>query len=295
MGKIARRRPWLRASIVVGFVLLMAMQAAQGATPAPCRVQNVTQGASGSSLVKMVARATDGDVLLVRGICGRHGTIFVDADITIEGRGRNARLTGAGEHRVLETARGTKVTLRHLTITRGWAHWRHGAGGILSRGDLTVEDSTIRRNVESGIAHTIGLLLLRRVVVEGNQTRFSGGGISAAGGRARLVDTVVRHNIAEQGEGGGIFNSNWAFLPGRGPMTLVRSRVVRNSTGYRGGGISNWGTLRLVDSTVSDNTASDRAGGLYNDINESVGSVILKGSSSVTGNTPDDCVGTPAC
>jgi hypothetical protein len=274
--------------------VIASVPGATMAAASECRVRNVTQNAYGSSLVRMAARAEDGDALAVRGTCGRHATIVVDADITIEGRGRRPRLTGAGQHRVVETERGSKVTLRGLTIARGWAHWRKGGGGIMSRGDLTVEDSTIRGNEESGIRHSGGRLLLRRVVVERNHSRFGGGGLTAFSGRARLVDTVVRHNMTE-GEGGGIHNANWAFRRGQGPLTLVRSRVVGNASDYRGGGIENSGTLRLVDSTVTGNTAADGAGGIYNESGEAIGTVMLIGSSSVTGNTPDDCVGTPAC
>ena len=83
--------------------------------------------------------------------------------------------------------------------------------------------------------------------------------------------------------GGGIDNS--------GALILVDSRVTGNG-GYDGGGIGNAGTVRLRDSTVTANTANDRGGGIFNDAS---GTVTFRGTASVTGNTPDDCVGTPAC
>jgi hypothetical protein len=72
------------------------------------------------------------------------------------------------------------------------------------------------------------------------------------------------------------------FCPGliynEGSLTLMRSTVSGNTAGD-GGGIANDGTLTLSSSTVSGNTAGD-GGGIYN----SSGRLTLTGS-SVSGNT----------
>lgn len=47
----------------------------------------------------------------------------------------------------------------------------------------------------------------------------------------------------------------------------------------------------LVNSEIINNIASVAAGGSYND----GGDVTLDAESSVSGNKPDTCVGTPAC
>ena len=79
---------------------------------------------------------------------------------------------------------------------------------------------------------------------------------------------------------------------------LVGSRVSGNVARHKGGGISNWwGEVTLTSSTITGNTGRRGGGGIYNDLDEDYGDGIttLDADSSVTGNTPDDCVGTPAC
>ena len=178
-----------------------------------------------------------------------------------------------------------------------------GSGGIVSTGELILVHSTVTRNGGSeggGIGNTGRLIL-----VDSRVTRNSGcdgGGIGNAGTR-RLTGSTVSDNSSFHG-GGGVFNGR------RGTVVLKGgSRVTGNSsigscvgdgcgqgggvfTAASGGGILNRGRLTLRDSTVTANTATDRGGGLYN---RASGTVILRGSASVTGNTPDDCVGTPAC
>jgi hypothetical protein len=99
------------------------------------------------------------------------------------------------------------------------------------------------------------------------------------------MDSVVRGNRAEVG--GGI----WA---NETDVTLVGSVVRGNSATLFGGGISHvfGGTLSLTSSTVTGNTAGAHGGGI--DVLGD-GPVTLDAASAVTGNTPDECAGTPAC
>ncbi|NJO05364.1 MAG: CSLREA domain-containing protein [Chloroflexaceae bacterium] len=80
--------------------------------------------------------------------------------------------------------------------------------------------------------------------------------------------------------GGGIFVGSSAVL------TLTNSRVLSNTAHwYNGGGISNEGTLTIIDSTISGNTADDFGGGIY-----SRGRMILT-DSTVSDNTAADAGG----
>jgi hypothetical protein len=51
----------------------------------------------------------------------------------------------------------------------------------------------------------------------------------------------------------------------------------------------------LSDSVVRGDRAGTEGGGIHLITDWSGGSVTLSADSSVTGNTPDDCVGTDAC
>jgi predicted outer membrane repeat protein len=97
---------------------------------------------------------------------------------------------------------------------------------------------------------------------------------------AELRDLTVTggNSVNEPGAGGGIFASRNATL------TLTRVLVTDNTAAV-GGGIYNGTSLILNATTVTDNTATTSGGGIYND-----GTLILNAGSSISGNTPDQCV-----
>ena len=69
--------------------------------------------------------------------------------------------------------------------------------------------------------------------------------------------------------------------------------ITRNSDTVGGGIGTQWGELVLVDTTITANTATQHGGGIF--VVDDSTSVTLDATSSVTGNTPDDCYGTTAC
>ena len=112
-----------------------------------------------------------------------------------------------------------------------------------------------------------------------------GGGVYNRG-FLTLADCVVTNNDtgAEGIGGGGIFNDDFAEL------VLNSTQVSDNTTLQgRGGGIWNFGgTVSLREfSSVTGNSAAE-AGGIFN---EGGNNLSIDSSSSVTGNTPNNCVG----
>jgi hypothetical protein len=96
----------------------------------------------------------------------------------------------------------------------------------------------------------------------------------AAGGDLTMRDLTLQGGIADESRGGGVFN--------RGTLTLVNSTLSANSAGLNGGGVFNLGTLTLANSTVSGNTAN-RGGGVLN----SYGTLTLV-NSTLSGNRAYD-------
>ncbi len=107
--------------------------------------------------------------------------------------------------------------------------------------------------------------------VVGNSAR-EGGGI-ANFGTATLSNASVSDNNAET-VGGGVANALGNTL------TLARSTIAGNSSSD-GGGIANFGTLAVEDSTIKDNSALFLGGGISN---ANTASFTLEGS-TVSGNT----------
>jgi hypothetical protein len=318
------------ASLGVAVVTVLAAQPASAGDPAPCRVRNVTQDTAGSSLARMVESARDGDRLRVRGTCP--GKVVIEADVVIRGLGERPAITGEATSSGVVVERGAVARLQDLEIrgasdgglrNRGRLTLRavdvhhNGGSGIVNSGKLAIFGSTIRANsarfdgdgggivnvgrlkitgslvqrnsasdssqgeTEGGGISNLGHLVIRGSRIRGNLASGAGGGIENQG-VATTIHSTVTGNVVSHGHGGGL--TNYATL------TLKRTSVTANS----GGGIDNWRRLVLDDSLVTRNTSASSGGGIRN--KRAAGArVTLDADSSVTGNTPDDCVGTPAC
>ena len=213
---------------------------------------------------------------------------------------KNLTITGG----VNGAIRGSDGTLTVIDSVITGNHSGYGGGGIDSSGPLLVTDSIVSDNSANlkngGIAtYGSGDVTLINTTVTGN-TAHSNGGIGPVGHTLTLINSTVSNNVATNDfagfnfgdKGGGIWVS-----PG-GHADLINSTVAGNSNlgiqvitengdfwwlGH-GGGIYNGGVVTLTDSVVTDNTAFT-GGGIYNDI---TATVVLNGTSSVFGNTPDD-------
>ncbi|MBL9163607.1 MAG: hypothetical protein JNL18_12815 [Planctomycetaceae bacterium] len=129
------------------------------------------------------------------------------------------------------------------------------SGLTISGGNVTGDDA------KGGGVYNRENLTMREVVIEGNSASGGGGGVYTEVGRLTLDRSVVQSNSsggddAGKGGGGGILNgpedpSEDAPLP----RTLIRNSTVReNATGGFGGGAFNRsGTLRIENSTISEN------------------------------------------
>jgi hypothetical protein len=224
--------------------------------PLGCFIRNTRSGATFTGGLQSAQNAAQaGDTLTVKGTCS--GAVL-DKDLTITGiatAGRGApTLRGGNQQQALASPLGATVTVNALTITGGDAYY---GGGIWNSAVMTLND----------------------VVVRGNS-----GGV-----------------------GGGIINLRQ--LGSIGKLTLNRSTVTGNSAqstdsdaaSGRGGGIFNAGDVTLNDSVVSGNTAGRTGGGVFNvdppfddpPFEPKPNTLTLTGTSTVTGNTPDDVVWGP--
>ncbi len=90
------------------------------------------------------------------------------------------------------------------------------------------------------------------VTIKNGATATIGGGILNYG-NTTLTNIVVTGSTATQ-NGGGIYN----FL---GNMTLTNATILQNTAATNGGGVYNLSTLTIIDSNVSNNTATTGFGG----------------------------------
>ncbi|MEW5826244.1 MAG: choice-of-anchor Q domain-containing protein [Candidatus Bipolaricaulota bacterium] len=181
------------------------------------------------------------------------GELVVDKDLTIDGPG-DAALTvdGGAARRAFFVVAGVEASISGLTVARGRDPGADaGGGGIRNDGTLTLEDCTVTacwaEFLGGGIYNT-GTLTLRRCTLDDNEAGGWGGGLdNDVGATATLVDCTVRANRATLAlaEGGGISNY--------GTLDVLDSRVCDNIAQGSGGGVENDGTLALTRCTIEGN------------------------------------------
>src|SRR5262245_31616753 len=279
----------LPVAFVLGAAMLVALvPAAVGKAPS-CAVSNTRTHKGYSLLQDAITAAKAGDTLEVKGICV--GNSSIDRDITLSGVTNNAfpgepTLDGNRQGRVLRIDAGT-TTIQNLTITNG----QTSASG----GGIYVATAAVLKNV-AVTANSAGA------------TQFGGGIEADLGSSLTLINSTVSGNSAGSSGGIDMFRASASLTN----STVIANHATRTpSTDPDGcgfgppppdtvvyacaGGIWNYqGTLALINSTVSGNTAAYRGGGLttyvrlFADGTPRSGLTVLSGTTTISSNTAGD-------
>jgi len=189
------------------------------------------------------------------------GGIYNGATLTVNQCTINGNSAGGGGG--IENAGA--LTIDKTTISDNRVGDWTGGGGIENNGTLRINRSTISGNVDSdetgfgggGIFNVSGSLVVNHSTISRN-TAAGGTGGGYGGGilnNSTLVvsDSTIVGNSASGGSGGtggGIYNASGTT------MTISRTTIVANSAEHVGGGIMNYGTLTVNNSTLVENTAT---------------------------------------
>jgi CSLREA domain-containing protein len=199
------------------------------------------------------------------------GDLDIRDDLTITGAGVDVTLVdGNYVDRVFEIFEGVQVSMRSVTIQNGLDRIQSGGGGIRNLGRLFLQLTRIHANTSNyggGILNR-GELFMHYSRIDNNRGEFSGGGMSVLGGTARLERVAVFDNSAYS-YGGGI-STAYATVLEIASVTIAQNRVA-----YRGGGLALGGVTRIVNTTISRNTAGE-GGGIESGGNTELASVTLK-------------------
>ena len=186
--------------------------------------------------------------------------LSITGPVTIDGSAAaGASISGGGDSRILEVAKGAKATVKGLTLTGGYG-WEL-AGAVLNNGDLTLDHVTVTKN---------------SVTTGGIDFWKGGAGIySGEGSTLRLVDSTISDNTVTGGAGGGIYSFFGTTT------TIERSTISGNTVNDVGGGLRLLGNASITNSTVSGNaTTGWHGGGIF----QTDGTLTLT-HTTVTGNT----------
>ena len=177
-----------------------------------------------------------------------------------------------------------------------------GGGGIGNAGTLTLTNCSVSNNTSDatggGIRNANGATLnIINSTISNNTSKDNGGGIWTKG-IVNVSGSTFSGNSAAYGvstslspEGGAIYVQPGG--PGGnnvgGSGTIVNSTFSANAAKVYGGAISNYGNLKVSDSTFSGNQIQNGGGGGINASDANGGSLTLK-SSILAGSTPDNCL-----
>jgi hypothetical protein len=286
--KVHARAVWV--AFVLGAAMLVALVPTAVGGPPSCAVSNTRTHKGYSLLQDAVAAAKAGDTLEVKGNCV--GNTSIDRDITLSGVTSKAfpgepTLDGNRQGRVLTIDAGT-TTILNLTITNGETSASGGgiyvATAAVLNNVLVTANSAGATQFGGGIEADLGSsLTLINSTVSGN-TAGSSGGIDMFRAKASLTNSTVIGNHATRTP------STDPDGCGFGPPPVVVYACA--------GGIWNYqGTLALINSTVSGNTAAYRGGGvatyvrLFADGTPRSGLTVLSGTTAISSNTAADVGG----
>jgi predicted outer membrane repeat protein len=198
--------------------------------------------------------------------------IITNAAVTING-GNSITLSGGNSIRPFYVDSNATLTLQNITLTNGLDN-TYGGGAILSLGELTLSNTTIRNsNVDSGHSGgaimSLGPVTMSNSLIE-NNSGGSVGGLFLFGeaADATITNSTFRNNDTTNlayGLGGAITTWNGADLIVRGSM------FTENEARY-GGAIYNESanTTILIEqnSVLHGNSAFWNGGGIYNSAGE---------------------------
>jgi hypothetical protein len=203
--------------------------------------QTIADAPSGATIT--FAPALSGETLSVT-----NGHIVITKSVILDASALPAGVIvhGHSQNRHFHCGSQTTNTFIRLTLTGGRAAL--GGGAILNDSILTLTDCTLTGNIanEGGAIFQFEPVTLNNCTIVSNYASF-GGAIENDGFRGALTlnNSTLAHNVATN-DGGGILNFFTAILN--------NSTVVSN-TAFWGGGISDEGTLHLNNSIVAGNTA----------------------------------------
>jgi TIR domain/NACHT domain len=169
------------------------------------------------------------------------GELKITKNLEIDGlEPTSLTISGGNTSRVFYVSKGIVASLSFLTLKDGYSATRSGdiAAGL---GGCIYNDSN-------------STLTLTNVTIINNRSDMSGGGIYNDTGTLILTDTTISNNTALGSGGGGIDNAG---------MLILTKSIVFDNLANIGGGIYNLGNnLTIVNSTIANNIARGKSGGI---------------------------------
>ena len=216
-----------------------------------------------------------------------------DLDITdtllVKGKGvTQTFIDGNRQDRVFDIFNpNAKVTIEHLTITNGnlppnLPANHKGGGGIRNQGDLTLRNVVLVNNLINGSSWddsgggllNISNCVLKDSTVKENHATTGGGIYNGSDGTLSISSSTINNN--DSLSGGGLTNEGTAKIVN---ITISGNRINTGLYPF-GGGIYNTSELEILQSTITNNTSQDRGGGVSNEGHLQITNTIIAGNTN---------------
>jgi hypothetical protein len=206
------------------------------------------------------------------------------------------------------------TTISHSTVNNNDTRNNDGGGIYNNTGTVTISHSSVNNNNQGnnignsnggGIYNNTGTVTITRSAINQNRASNANGGGIYNSGTLSLSYSTLTGNVAtsilgdeDTGNGGSIWNSgtvnltssiinrNWAIVGG-GIYNQGRGTVIPKTSAIGGPSASSQGksgnasTTRIINSTISGNSATSTGGGIYN---ATSGAVVIT-HSTITGHS----------
>jgi len=223
-----------------------------------------------------VAAAASGDTVSIGPGTYFENVVISNKNLTVTGYSEDYTVIDGGFQGATLTINGSSpsqnaVTLIKLTVTHGSA-----SGVVINGATVSMQKVIVISNLSA------------------NNGAGPGGGINAFNSVVDIANSIIAHNRAPTGDGGGVFGGgNGALSPSS--FTIVSS-ILSGNEANTGGGISLEGasTATLTQSSVTGNSAVDGGGvylGGFRHVSVEVGGFLTMNSSTIANNQATDSGG----
>ncbi|AWX31701.1 hypothetical protein [Methanosphaera sp. BMS] len=206
--------------------------------------------------------------------------ITVDVnDIEINGNGYS--IDSQGLTRIFKTT-GKNITLKNITFKNGYS--KDSGAAIANVGSVKIYNSNFTDNiaeVDGGAVYNDinGTMTIQDSILSNNSALTDGGAIFNWG-NLTIKCSVIEENLSWEDAGaihnGGLTHKtstineleHYMDIDLSNVKVLIEDTIIRHNTGnHSGGGIINWATLDIKNSTFQDNATTERGGAVNNQAN----------------------------
>jgi len=194
--------------------------------------------------------------------------LSMTADITITGAGSATTIVD-GNHLVGVFDTESTDEIDGVTVRNGLDASGQGGGGIYNTGTLTATDLVLDGNGTNGSGggiFNIGNAYLIQSVTQNNMAAVGGG--LANDGLISLLGSYTIDGNTSSAEGGGVWNEFIAYLDNTNPPTPPApptggGTISGNTSGTSGGGVYNLGIISLMNVALDGNSSTGDGGALW--------------------------------